>query len=286
MGATTTTRTGAPRTGEDWTPIPTPQPTTWTRRRSDVFGVIEVGADRARLDVFRRGLDGMLVAVWRDEEAFPEVVQGMAEEQRLVETLRRFQRVCGRHHMTVGALAHASDALNNHPEKLPRLFRMTGVSLKQVSERENARLLCLGLLRGEIPGQKTLVVDVGPEGTLVILANGEEPVALWRLGVGTATTPATDAHGEAALLRRLRADVRHSLQATRLDAVRGATRRALTGREALQRSNARTVQALRTRAILEEVAAYLRLDGIRAVDRGLREGILFDLCRATDGGTA
>lgn len=270
----------------------TPGPTVgWTRRRQDVFGVIEVGAGRARFDVFRRERDGSFHVVWHDEEvisggspfstaAVPAAGTGRrtdkALDERLVQTLRRFQRVCGRHHVTVGAVAHGSDALNNHPDALPRLFRMTGVPLKQVSDRETARLLCLGLLRGERPGRKSLVVDVGAEATLVVLADGEEPLALWRLGVGSAEPPDGDSR---AGVRRLRAEVRQSLRQTRLDAIRGAAARALTGRERLEGNSTSAVTAGRTRVILEEIAAYLRLDGIRAVNRGLREGILFDLCR-------
>jgi hypothetical protein len=272
--------------------------TPWTFRRRDVFGIIEVGAVRARFDVFRRGDDGTLQAVWRDEQAItavslpapattpPPLLEGgersTVVDERLVQGLRRFQRVCGRHRVTVGAVVHASDALNNHPETLPRLFRMTGVSLKQISEREAARLLCLGLLRDENPGRKTLVVDVGAEATQVILAHGEEPVALWRLGVGTAEgAGGGDASSGSSSpgLRHLRAQVRRSLRQTRLDAVRGAASRAVTGRDALDGRGTSPADG-RVRVILEEVAAFLRLDGIRALDRGLREGILFDLCRA------
>lgn len=266
-----------------------------------MFGIIEVGAVRARFDVFRRGGDGTLQAVWRDEQAItalsalapapatttPPPVLDESErstvvDDRLVQGLRRFQRVCGRHRVTVGAVVHASDALNNHPETLPRLFRMTGVPLKQISEREAARLLCLGLLRDENRGRKTLVVDVGVEATQVILADGEEPVALWRLGVGTAEAPARDATAGASPsgLRHLRAEIRRALRETRLDAVRGAAARAVTGRDALDGGGPAGGGRVRVRVILEEIAAFLRLDGIRALDRGLREGILFDLCRA------
>jgi exopolyphosphatase/pppGpp-phosphohydrolase len=269
-----------------------------------------VGLGRARLDVFRRSSDGSFQAVWHDEEALGAEGAGVGSppgasagrppgteeltheftqellDQQLIRSLRRFQRVCGRHHVTVGAVAHGSDALNNHPDTLPRLFRMTGVPLRQLSDREAARLLCLGLLRGERGGRKNLVVDVGSEATLVILAEGEEPVALWRLGVGTAGFAGDAADGdEHAGVRRLRVEVRRSLRQTRLDAIRGVTNRALTGRERLGGAGGTSVPATRARAILEEVGAYLRLEGIRAVDRGLREGILFDLSRGLSRGT-
>lgn len=260
----------------------------WSRRRLDVFGVIEVGSGRARLDIFRRDSDGAYQVVWHDEEAIaasapggPEpAVQNAARnpaslsEERLVLALRRFQRVCGRHHVTVGAVAHGSDALNNHPDTLPRLFRMTGVPLKQVSDRDTARLLCLGVLRGYPSESKSLVIDVGSEATLVVLAEGEEPVALWRLGVGTNDA---DAGTGASALRALRAKVRQSLRQTRLDAARGAADRALTVRDRLQGDGSAGRAAVRV--VLEEIAAHLRLGGIRAVDRGLREGILYDLGR-------
>ena len=267
-------------------PVSTPG---WSRRRPDVFGVIEVGSDRARLDIFRRDSDGSFQVVWHDEESlgggFPfatdprdksHPAQPRLSDQRLVVALRRFQRVCGRHHVTVGAVAHGSDSLNNHPDTLPRLFRMTGVALKQVSDRDTARLLCLGVLRGHPTGGKSLVIDVGPEATLVVLADGEEPVALWRLGVGT--NDGDGGEGPSAL-RALRGKVRQSLRQTRLDAVRGAAARSLTVRDRLEGGGAATGRA--ARVILEEIAAHLRLDGIRAVGRGLREGILYDLGRQT-----
>jgi len=293
---------GSPEASAPWKTGSSEGTTSWTFRRPDVFGIIEVGVARARFDVFRRGDDGTLQAVWRDEQAIalasspaaplvmtpPPLLEGSerptAADEPLIQGLRRFQRVCGRHRLTVGAVVHASDALNNHPEALPRLFRMTGVSLKHISEREAARLLCLGLLRDEDQGRKTLVIDVGAEATQVILAHGEEPVALWRLGVGTAGGAGHAAAGGSGA-RHLRAEIRRSLRQTRLDAVRGAAPRALTGRDALAGGGAATADG-RVRIILEEIAGFLHLDGIRALDRGLREGILFDLCRAASRGLA
>jgi exopolyphosphatase/guanosine-5'-triphosphate,3'-diphosphate pyrophosphatase len=118
--------------------------------------------------------------VFAHGELAPPVVE------RLVETLRRFMEACREHGAQVRAVATSSlrDARNAAAVQA-RVLAEAGVRLEVISGREEARLICLGVLDSRPPDAPALVIDIGGGSTEVILARGDAPLGLWSLPLGT-----------------------------------------------------------------------------------------------------
>jgi exopolyphosphatase/guanosine-5'-triphosphate,3'-diphosphate pyrophosphatase len=65
-----------------------------------------------------------------------------------------------------------------------RVKRESGLDLEIVSGREEARLICVGVLNGRPRGARGLVVDIGGGSTEVATAVGEEAKELYSVGLG------------------------------------------------------------------------------------------------------
>ena len=65
-----------------------------------------------------------------------------------------------------------------------RVRREAGLELEVISGREEARLTCLGVLRGKPMNASSLVIDIGGGSTEIASARGERPVALWSFSLG------------------------------------------------------------------------------------------------------
>ena len=72
----------------------------------------------------------------------------------------------------------------NRDEIIRRIRKETGVLLDVVSGKEDARLICLGVLHGKPKDARSLVIDIGGGSTEVASARGEEPKALWSIALG------------------------------------------------------------------------------------------------------
>src|SRR5262249_32899704 len=59
-----------------------------------------------------------------------------------------------------------------------------GLNLEIVSGREEARLICLGVLHGKPPDARSLCIDIGGGSTEVASAVGEQPTNLWSIALG------------------------------------------------------------------------------------------------------
>jgi exopolyphosphatase/guanosine-5'-triphosphate,3'-diphosphate pyrophosphatase len=106
-------------------------------------------------------------------------------ERRLFTTLRRYQALCARYHAKVRAVAtSAIREARNGKQVAERVRREVGLDLEVVSGREEARLICLGVLQGRAPSTKSLVVDVGGGSTEIATAVGERPVGLHSVAIG------------------------------------------------------------------------------------------------------
>jgi len=198
-----------------------------------------------------------------------------------------------------------------------------GLELEVVSGKEEARLICLGVLHGKPPGVRSLLVDIGGGSTEVATATGERPEELWSLPLGSVRlTELFDAAGDVSpkQLRLMRGFVSESLRKT-LPATLSALPKVALGSSGTinavvsyasgDGSASATVRQL-TRAtdslaelspqrrrkrfdprradiivsgavILEVVARHLGVDAVTVVNRGLRDGILVDLLHRQDG---
>jgi exopolyphosphatase/guanosine-5'-triphosphate,3'-diphosphate pyrophosphatase len=242
---------------------------------------------------------------------------------RLLSTLRRYAALCRRHKARVRAVATSAmrDA-KNRDEIVQRVRDEAGLNLEVVSGKEEARLICLGVLHRKPPNARSLLVDIGGGSTEVALATGERPDDLWSLALGSVRlTEMFDAAGKVTprQIRLMRSYVEEQLRKAmpeRLDspprvalgssgtinAVVGfaasegtahATLRQLT--QAVETLAELTPERRRKRfdprradiivagaTILERVAKYLGVESVTAVNRGLRDGLLVDLLYRQD----
>jgi exopolyphosphatase/guanosine-5'-triphosphate,3'-diphosphate pyrophosphatase len=245
---------------------------------------------------------------------------------RLVATLRRYSALCKRYGARVRAVAtSALREARNRDEIVRRVRREADLSLDVVSGREEARLICLGVLHGKSATQRSLCIDIGGGSTEIIYAHGDQPRDLWSLDLGAVRlTELFELKDEVprkklALVRnfaremldeRLKGPLKglpHSAigSSGTIGAIVAFARKEGMGHATVQEIS-RAVEELaemdvekrRKRfdprradiivagaVVLEAVMRRLKVQTITAVDRGLREGILYDLLkrRRTDG---
>ena len=293
----------------------------------DILGAIDVGTNAVRLELARVLPDGSLETLHTErdpvrpgEGLFKSGVISREVASRLVATLRRYAALCDRYGARTRAVAtSALREARNRDDIVRRVKREANLTLDVVSGREEARLICLGVLHGKQPHQKSLCVDIGGGSTEVIFAIGEQPHDLWSVDLG------------AVRLTEL-FDVKDALPGKKLRLMRDYAREMLGERiktplkglptsavgssgtigaivafarsegvgHATQQEISRAVETLaemdsekrRKRfdprradivvagaVVLEAVMQRLHINTITAVDRGLREGILYDLLK-------
>ena len=199
----------------------------------------------------------------------------------------------------------------------------TGIDLEIISGSEEARLICLAVLESVKPNDRSLVIDIGGGSTEVIRASGSNPKQLYSLQLGTVRLTERFDCGDRVEPERLRALREHAHSVVteglglngskRLDGVYGSSgtirslvsfagskkaptiRRdqlskaveelaAMSIKKRLDYFEPRRADVIVAGAvILEALTERLGFDEIRAVDRGLRDGVLMDLLRQPDG---
>jgi exopolyphosphatase/guanosine-5'-triphosphate,3'-diphosphate pyrophosphatase len=293
----------------------------------EVLAAIDVGTNAVRLELARALPDGSLETLHTErdpvrpgEGLFTTGVIARDVAGRLVATLRRYASVCKRHGAQVRAVAtSALREAKNRDEIVRRVKRDAGLTLEVVSGREEARLICLGVLTGKPAHQKSLCIDLGGGSTEIIFAEGEQPRDLWSVDIGAVRmTELFDVRGTVPKrkLTLMRSFARELMEESIPYGIRGLPTSALgssgtigaivsyarsegVGHASLLEIS-RTVEELadmdfekrRKRfdprradiitagaIILESVMKHLKVQTITAVDRGLREGVLVDLVR-------
>jgi exopolyphosphatase/guanosine-5'-triphosphate,3'-diphosphate pyrophosphatase len=207
----------------------------------------------------------------------------------------------------------------NGRDVVRRVRAATGLELEVVSGREEARLICLGVLNGRPRTARSILLDIGGGSTEVATAVGEQPTNLWSAPLGAVRlTQIFATHGRVsaerlAALRGFCAEAfREALppfpdrdrtaigSSGTIEAVVGY---AADGRKATRKEIGRAVEDLaemsaaerRIRfdprraevivagaAVLEAAMRHLGLAAITAVGTGLRNGILVELSREGD----
>ncbi len=239
---------------------------------------------------------------------------------RLLSTLRRYSALCRRYSARVRAVAtSAVREAKNRDEIVRRARREAQLTLDVISGREEARLICLGVLHGTPPLKRSICVDIGGGSTEVAFAVGEHPKELWSVTLGAVRL--TELFGlsgqvtkkqlkllrnfareavEEALPNRIARGPSTALGSSgTIQAVVGFARKEGVG-HATTEEVSRACEKLaemdlpkrRKRfdpqradiivagaVILEAVLAHLKLDAVTAVDRGLRDGLLRDMVR-------
>ena len=291
-----------------------------------VLAAIDVGSNSVKLELARPLPDGSFETIHEErdpvrpgERVFttgkipPEVAD------RLLSALRRYGALCRRFGARVRAVATSALREARNKEEILRRARVeAGLNLEIVSGREEARLICLGVLHGKPPSARSLCIDIGGGSTEVASAVGEQPTNLWSIALGAVRLTELFGSNARLPLKQLNAMREYADEAirerlpSRLD---GVPRRALgssgtiraivsyaaeEGPHATTKNLTRAVEELVAMSpserrihfepgradivvagavILEALAQHLKLESVTAVDRGLRDGILVELMR-------
>jgi exopolyphosphatase/guanosine-5'-triphosphate,3'-diphosphate pyrophosphatase len=157
-----------------------------------IIAAVDVGANAVRLQMGRALQDGSIEITHQErdpvrpgQDVFTRgAIPGPAVE-RLVATLRRYGSLCRRYRARVRAVAtSALREARNRDEIVRRVQREAKLNLEIISGKEEARLICLGVLHGKRPNTRSLCVDIGGGSTEVAVALGEKSTHLWSLALG------------------------------------------------------------------------------------------------------
>lgn len=293
----------------------------------DILGAIDVGTNAVRLELARVLPDGAIEGLHTErdpvrpgEGLFRSGVISREVATRLIATLRRYSALCKRYGARVRAVAtSALREARNRDDIVRRVRKEADLSLDVVSGREEARLICLGVLHGKAANQRSLCIDIGGGSTEIINAYGDQPRDLWSVDLGAVRlTELFELKDEVprkklALVRnfaremleeRMKGPVKglpHSAigSSGTIGAIVAFARKEGMGHATYQQIS-RAVEELaemdvekrRKRfdprradiivagaVVLEAVMKRLKVQTITAVDRGLREGILYDLLK-------
>jgi exopolyphosphatase/guanosine-5'-triphosphate,3'-diphosphate pyrophosphatase len=291
-----------------------------------VIGAIDVGTNAVRLELARPGPDGTLETLHQErdpvrpgEGVFSTGIIPRAVADRLVATLRRYAALCRRHHAHVRAVAtSAVREARNRDEIVSRVRSEAGLVLEVISGKEEARIICLGVLHGKPPSERSLVVDIGGGSTEVATAVGEEPIDLWSVALGAVrVTELFDATGRIGKkqLRLMRGFADEAIEETlpgrgalgRTAMGSSGTINALVAYAAAEGTGHATLKQISDTVdeladlsldekrqlfegrradiiaggavVLEALMRHLGLRTVTRTDRGLRDGVLVDVMR-------
>ncbi len=293
----------------------------------DILAAIDVGTNAVRLELARVLPDGSLETLHQErdpvrpgEGLFKTGIIRREVADRLLATLRRYSALCRRYEARVKAVAtSAVREAKNRDEIVRRARKEAQLLLDVISGREEARLICLGVLHGTPPLKRSLCIDIGGGSTEVAFAVGEHPKDLWSLTLGAVRI--TELFGlsgkvskkQLKLMRRFAREAVEEALPKRINhgpstalgssgtiqAVVGFARKEGVGHATTEEiSNAaeeladmdlakrrkrfdprRADIVVAGAVILEAVMKHLKLDAITAIDRGLRDGLLRDMVR-------
>jgi exopolyphosphatase / guanosine-5'-triphosphate,3'-diphosphate pyrophosphatase len=295
-----------------------------------VLAAIDVGTNAVRLELARPDPDGALETLHQErdpirpgEGVFASGAMPRETADRLLSTLRRYAALCRRHKARVRAVAtSALREARNRGEIVRRVRAEAGLELEVVSGKEEARLICLGVLHRKPPRARSLLVDIGGGSTEVATAYGERPDNLWSLPLGAVRLTEVFSASRVVTPKQLRlmrsfvAEVVRKTVPPRLprlpkvalgssgtingvvsfaseDSASSATARrisqavealaALPPERRRKRFDPRRADIIVAGAvILEGVVRHLGAESVTAVNRGLRDGLLVDLLYRQD----
>jgi exopolyphosphatase/guanosine-5'-triphosphate,3'-diphosphate pyrophosphatase len=295
-----------------------------------VLAAIDVGTNAVRLELARPDPDGALETLHQErdpirpgEGVFATGSMPPETADRLLSTLRRYAALCRRHRARVRAVAtSALREARNRNEIVRRVREEAGLDLEVVSGKEEARLICLGVLHRKPPESRSLLVDIGGGSTEVATATGERPDKLWSLPLGAVRLTEVFNASKAVTpkqLRLMRSFVAEIVRKTLPEKLKGLPKVALgssgtinavvsyaSGDSASHASARQLHHAVESLAempperrrkrfdprradiivagavILEGVVKHLGVEAVTSVNRGLRDGLLVDLLYRQD----
>ncbi|MBL8958151.1 MAG: Ppx/GppA family phosphatase, partial [Myxococcaceae bacterium] len=299
-----------------------------------MIGAIDVGTNAVRLELARVLHDGTLETLHTErdpvrpgEGLFTSGLMKREVADRLLATLRRYSALCRRYGANVRAVAtSAVREAKNRDEIVRRARREAQLNLEVISGKEEARLICMGVLHGSPPLKRSLLFDIGGGSTEVVNAFGEHAKDLWSIDLGAVRLTemfrvsgevpkkqlkllrryARDAAGEAlperlpgrptlalgssgtiqAVVGYARAEGTGHVTAKQLDQVVEELAEMDSEKRRKRFDPRRADIVVAGAVILEALMKHLGVETITAVDRGLREGILIDMVKRRRPGDA
>src|SRR2546421_441132 len=134
-----------------------------------ILAAIDVGSNAVRLKLARPLPDGTLETLHEErdpvrpgEGLFKTGFISREVADRLLSTLRRYASLCRRYQARVRAVATSAVREARNRDEIVRRARVeAGLNLEVVSGKEEARLICAGVLHGKPPFARSLLVDIG-----------------------------------------------------------------------------------------------------------------------------
>ena len=131
----------------------------------DILAAIDVGTNAVRLELARVLPDGSIETLHQErdpvrpgEGLFKTGIIKREVADRLLSTLRRYSALCRRYGARVRAVAtSAVREAKNREEIVRRAKREAQLTLDVISGREEARLICLGVLHGTPPLKRSQI---------------------------------------------------------------------------------------------------------------------------------
>src|ERR687891_204409 len=249
-----------------------------------IIAAIDVGTNAVRLEIARVHADASLETLHQErsqirpgEGTFASGAMPRAVADRLLSTLRRYGALCRRYRARVRAVAtSAVREAKNRPEIVRRVREEAGLELEVVSGREEARLICVGVLHDRPASARSLVIDVGG-GSAEIVARGVPDAGVRRFRSAFGSSGTINALIAFAANEDSYPRVRTKRLSQAVDELA-----AMTPQERVEHFEPHRAEIIVAGAVvLEQVVEHLGLETVIAVDRGLRHGILFELVRKT-----
>jgi exopolyphosphatase/guanosine-5'-triphosphate,3'-diphosphate pyrophosphatase len=166
-----------------------------TASNKAIAAAIDVGTNAVRLKIGGLTPHGTFQTLFEDRDPVRSG-QGVFRDgcipapviEQLAATLARYAARCRQDGAVVRAVAtSAARQAANGTELVAAVRRTAGLDLEIISGDEEARLVCLGALRGQPmnPGRRCLVIDVGAGSTELALASGEHILRSCSLPLGS-----------------------------------------------------------------------------------------------------
>jgi exopolyphosphatase/guanosine-5'-triphosphate,3'-diphosphate pyrophosphatase len=164
------------------------------RHRGKVLAVVDLGSNAVRLQIAEVAPGGRALVLAEDraavrlgEQVFRTGRLSGPAIARTAVALERFAKLAERAGAErVRAVATSAVREASNRSALVRTIRdQAGMALEVISGAEEARLVCLGVLQGEPPSERSLILDIGGGSTEVISARGEEPESASSVPLGS-----------------------------------------------------------------------------------------------------
>ena len=183
------------------------------------LAAIDVGSNSLHMIVAQADADGGVTTLWRLKEmvglgrmSFPSHHNSQEAMDRAIVTLRRFQQEAQRRQCEK-VLAVATSAIReagNGGDFIERARRELGMSIRVVSAREEARLICLGVRHAvDLKGGPHFIIDIGGGSVEFIVADNERAHLLESRKLGAARMTNQFIHTDPADPKELKALLAH-----------------------------------------------------------------------------